>query len=402
MKIAVITHAFGVSTFPVVKRLSLMGNEVDFYEICLDRITEFECFESDYVPTKKGVHPLDTKWYRGLDEYMGDAKLNYYYCRIQRPYMNVPLLRNYANWKLRRQMKNLCITIDKKNYDCVLGVGAYTNTYFAHIYNYMRTPMVMILHEIINHYNPNYEKLSPLLDHIFRYNLDVIVLSENVANQAIKYKQASAEKIHVAKLGLSEVICHIPNRNMYPDLNDFVLFYGSIQPYKGVLVLRDAIERHPDCLNGKKLVIAGRGNEEIVNAFKDKRDVVLIPRYISVSEMVELIEKSYCQVMPYISASQSGIPQAVYVYGKPIVATRIPSLMDFVKDEENGLLCNINDPDDLARQLKRLTSDKELYDKCCNNVRRFVQVYPDYSWDLSTKEIAGVLKKNMKGLRYEE
>lgn len=392
-RIAILTHAFGACTFPVVKRLVLLGYMVDFYEICQDRITEFECFESEPIQTKWGVNIINPEWYHGLGEYMGSAKLNYYYSRTSRPYSRIPIVRNFAAMRIKHQIKDLCRFIDERKYDCVLGVGAYNNAYYMYAYSFLSTPMVMLLHEVINHFNPNYDLPSPLMKHIFNNKLDVIVPSQNTANQLLKYKCANKEKVHIANFGVSEINLYISNKHLHDSLNDFVLFLGHILPYKGANVLYDAIVSHPDCLNGKKLVLAGKGGDDIVNKFKMLPNVVVINNFMPVTEMVELIQKSHVLVMPYLTASQSGIPLAAYAFGKPIVATCIPSLMDFVKNEENGLLCKVDDAEDLAHQLWRITSDKDLYDKLCLHVNRFEQDYPDFSWDVSTKIIAGVLEK---------
>lgn len=395
-RIAVVTHAFGASTFPMVKRLAQMGYKVDFYEICLDKITRFECFESDDIPTKNGIHSVNPAWYHGLEEYMGEVKVYFFYSKTQRPYTRIPIVRNWASWRIRRQIKHLCHHIDDKQYDCVMGVGAYDTIYYAYVYKYLRTPMVMMLHEVINHFNPNYGQRTPLMEYLLNNHLDFIVLSKNTREQVLNYPGISEQNVHLVNLGLSEINRVIPNKHIHDDLRDFVLYFGSLSPYKGINVLYDALVRHPNCLNGKKLVLAGTGSNEIVGKFQKLPNVVVINHFMPTSEMVEMIQNSYAQVMPYLSASQSGIPLAVYVFGKPIVATKISSLMDYVKDEENGLLCNINDVDDLARQLKRITSDNDLYNKLCLNVNRFELDYPDFSWDVNISKLAEVLEKNMK------
>lgn len=395
-RIAVLTHAFSASTFPVVKRLVQMGNDVDFYEICLDTITSFESFDSDSIPTKHGVHSVDTAWYHELDNYLGNVKIKFYYSRTQRPYLRIPLVKQWAAWRIRRQIKHLCRVIDSRDYDCVMGVGAFNNIYYAYAYRYLKTPMVMILHEVIDHFSPNYDLQTPLIKNIIDNKRDLIVLSGHTKEQFLKYNNTISQKVYVAKLGLSEINRYIPNNHVHDDLKDYIFYFGSMLPYKGINVLHDALVRYPGCLSGKKLLMSGRGSEEVVDKFKSLPNVVLFNHYAPISEIVELIQNSRALVMPYLSASQSGIPQVAYIFGKPIVATRIPSLMDFVKDDENGLLCNVNDADDLARQLKRITSDEQLYNRLCSNVMRFEQDYPDFSWDVSTRIIADVLEKNMK------
>jgi len=48
-------------------------------------------------------------------------------------------------------------------------------------------------------------------------------------------------------------------------------------------------------------------------------------------------------------------------YSLPIVATRIPSVQDVIKDNSNGLLFNPRDSDQLASILKNLLEDKNLF-----------------------------------------
>lgn len=50
-------------------------------------------------------------------------------------------------------------------------------------------------------------------------------------------------------------------------------------------------------------------------------------------------------------------------FGVPIVATRISSIPEIITNGENGLLVSPKDPDDLARAIKDILSDRSLFEK---------------------------------------
>lgn len=62
------------------------------------------------------------------------------------------------------------------------------------------------------------------------------------------------------------------------------------------------------------------------------------------------------------SIGQAVILEAMAL-GKPVVAVRAPGTVDYVSDGRTGLLCEPGQPDDLARQLRRLLEDDGLADR---------------------------------------
>ena len=46
--------------------------------------------------------------------------------------------------------------------------------------------------------------------------------------------------------------------------------------------------------------------------------------------------------------------------GLAIIASRVGGMLDFVEDEENGLLATPKDPHDFARQIRRVLDDEAL------------------------------------------
>ena len=68
-------------------------------------------------------------------------------------------------------------------------------------------------------------------------------------------------------------------------------------------------------------------------------------------------------LLPYRSASQSGIVLTSFMYGKPIVATKVGALVETVCDEINGLLVEPGDAEGFALAMLRLVEDTALLKK---------------------------------------
>lgn len=141
-----------------------------------------------------------------------------------------------------------------------------------------------------------------------------------------------------------------------------LLFFGFVRPYKGLDVLIEAMQR----LAGRPvmLTIAGefwRDQEEtrqaITNAgIADQTE--FRPGFHSERDSAELFARADCVVLPYRSATGSGIVPLAYHYGKPVLATRVGGLPDVVEEGRTGFLVEPEDPDALAEMLRGLSADQ--------------------------------------------
>ncbi len=61
------------------------------------------------------------------------------------------------------------------------------------------------------------------------------------------------------------------------------------------------------------------------------------------------------------------------VLGKPVVASCTGGIPDIIRNEHNGLLVPIEDPDALAAAIMRMLADAELRHRCAENGRRTVE-----------------------------
>ena len=83
-------------------------------------------------------------------------------------------------------------------------------------------------------------------------------------------------------------------------------------------------------------------------------------RFIPNEEAALLFSSADASLLPYRSASQSGVVQLSFAYERPVIATRVGGLPTAVEDGVDGILCE-PDADSVARAIEEMaTSHDEL------------------------------------------
>jgi glycosyltransferase involved in cell wall biosynthesis len=83
-----------------------------------------------------------------------------------------------------------------------------------------------------------------------------------------------------------------------------------------------------------------------------KNRVEIIDRYVSEQEAAEYFSRADIVVLPYRSATGTGVIPLAYYYGKPVIATKVGGLPDVVDDGISGRLVQPEDPYALAEVIR--------------------------------------------------
>jgi len=134
---------------------------------------------------------------------------------------------------------------------------------------------------------------------------------------------------------------------------DVLLFFGFVRRYKGLEVLIDAL---PRVLAQRKvtLVVAGEFYEPVapiqerIAALGLGDAIRLYDRYVPDEEVGDLVAAADCVVLPYRSATQSGVVLVAYAGGCPVISTRVGGLPEVVEEGVTGFLVPPEDPSALA------------------------------------------------------
>lgn len=137
-----------------------------------------------------------------------------------------------------------------------------------------------------------------------------------------------------------------------------LLFFGRMEAYKGLETLLDAA----DILRSQglpfRLVVAGRGPElDRLRPRLDAPDTEVHDRFLEHGEAIALLQRASLVVAPYLEATQSAVVAAAFANSRPVVASAVGGLPDFVTHKRDGLLVPPADPAALAAALAPLLTD---------------------------------------------
>jgi glycosyltransferase involved in cell wall biosynthesis len=150
-----------------------------------------------------------------------------------------------------------------------------------------------------------------------------------------------------------------------PENHRYALFFGFIRKYKGLDILLEALADPRVADAGIHLVVAGEyyGDRELyegIVARQGLQDRVHLFTDFIPNEAVKLyFSAADCVVLPYRSATQSGITQVAYHFERGMVATRVGGLPEAVEEGKTGILCE-PDPRSLADALLKYFSSGSL------------------------------------------
>jgi glycosyltransferase involved in cell wall biosynthesis len=142
-----------------------------------------------------------------------------------------------------------------------------------------------------------------------------------------------------------------------------LLFFGAIRRYKGLETLLDAL---PLVLREVPvtLLVAGDfyGDEDRIRRKIEGLGiggaVRLSGGYVATAEVPAYFSAANVVVQPYVSATQSGVAQVAYNFGRPLIVTKVGGLAEVVPDGIAGLVVPPEDPAALAGTIVRFFRER--------------------------------------------
>ena len=165
-----------------------------------------------------------------------------------------------------------------------------------------------------------------------------------------------------------------------PEVAPVFLFFGFIRRYKGLHVLLEAWAEVRRRVRDAHLVVAGEfyADEDTIRAQAAGLEGVRLDADYIPDERVGLyFSAADAVVQPYVSATQSGVAQIAFHFGRPVITTDVGGLAEVVPDGEAGLVVPPEDPAALADALVRFV-EEDLGEGLEAGVRRERE---RYSWD---------------------
>jgi len=148
---------------------------------------------------------------------------------------------------------------------------------------------------------------------------------------------------------------------------EVAVFFGYVRHYKGLDTLLEAwpaVRRQRPAT----LVVAGEFYEDAApfreqvarlnaGATPGAAPVRLLDRYLADDEVEALFKAADVVVLPYRSATQSGVTHVAYALGKPVITTDVGGLAETVRPGETGLVVPPENPEALAGAIVRFFAE---------------------------------------------
>ena len=203
-----------------------------------------------------------------------------------------------------------------------------------------------VIHEVIPHEGDSQVKMVDLM------NKAVVKLADNIVLRNKKYVGDLITQYNVAPKNVH----YLELWRRFPDFTEprftkRVLFFGRINPYKGADNLLEIARMCPEI----QFDVVGRVDpqmQEIVKQLKMLPNVLVKSGYVSDEDMKEAFINADWVIVPYNSASQSGVIIDAYKYSRPVIAFDVGAIAEQVDDGKSGYLVEAGDNDKFAEKVR--------------------------------------------------
>lgn len=235
------------------------------------------------------------------------------------------------------------------------------------------------------------DQILVLLARKFLRHANLIICA--IVPEALKTYNINAKKILQVTNGVE--LEYVKPKGKKKSSDKFKVFHvGPLHWVRSIDTLLEAV-----CKVGSEIpvefTLAGRVYDDFqawLNNFIAEHSlgsVVEVLGEIEHEKVISLMEKSDVCVCPLADtrARRYAYPIKVLQYlamGKPVVATNLPGVAQFIEHGENGLLVSPDDWEGMARAIIRIYEDTELREKLERNARKSVF---QYDWSIINEKI---------------
>lgn len=244
-----------------------------------------------------------------------------------------------------------------------------------------RIKKVVVVHDVIPH---DENKMVFLSNFITCHQADHIILRNS------KYKERLAKdyRLNIDKITSFELWRDYPAPKELTYSKTFLCF-GRIRNYKGFDLLAKIIEKTPSI----KYRIVGEADEEskyLIDYIKDFKNVSLCNREVSDTEMIEEFRKADWVILPYRSATQSGVIIDAYKFARPVISFNVGAIKEQIEDGKTGFLVEPENIDNFAIKIKEVNKYSEEKLKNFSN-SAYNYGYNNYSADMAAEDFHKLL-----------
>ena len=256
-------------------------------------------------------------------------------------------------------------------------------------------PSIVFVHDPISHPGLIPSIIKVLEDMYFRRASCCVIFSE-VFRKDMHLRGVLPENIEVVPLGELSYYQKLSSwsRPIVIANKQALLFFGRISPYKGLDVLLKAF-RSVRNREDVELLIVGEGDmSPFAATLKGLKHIYVTNRFIPEEEVANVFKKASIVVLPYTSATQSGVIPVAAAFKLPVIATRVGGIPEQITDGETGVLIEPGSVEQLSAAIERLLTNPD------QAVRLGNALYTDYvqnrNWSQVSEKILTICSKVLR------
>ena len=177
-----------------------------------------------------------------------------------------------------------------------------------------------------------------------------------------------------------------------------ILFFGSVRPNKGIAYLIKAEPYISQQYSDYKICIAGKIPDDQLKYYKslmeNSNKFELLNKFIPDTQVAWLFENSDIVVLPYTTATQSGVLALAFSFGKAVVATNTGSIGEILESKHTGLLVPPKSESKLSDAIVELLLDEQKCLKYGYNAQTYAET--KLNWHNIAKETVSIYKGCIK------
>ncbi len=260
----------------------------------------------------------------------------------------------------RRRVHRLAAEINEFAPD--VAVVPFFHLWIPFLIRHLRCPTLVFVHDPVPHPGLVGKVMHMLERRAVTAAGHVVIHTSDFKQTLCDAYGVTPEKVSIVPIGPLSGYLETPivHGDQSLDGPPFVLFFGRMEPYKGLDVLLDAVPlvrgRVPDAC----FYLSGGGEASaLMSRARLTPGVRVDNRWIDEDEIPGLFARAALLVLPYTTATQSGVIPVAATFALPVVATETGGLPEQLADGRCGVLVPVGDPVALATAVADLLEDPE-------------------------------------------
>ena len=265
-----------------------------------------------------------------------------------------------------KELHSIISWINKQHFDVIFFETLHVWNLAIMLRCHKKVKMYQMIHDLIPHEGDKQAKSVDFMNKAVCKIADYIVL----ANQKYVPKVTEIYGVDPKRVFYIDMWRRFPDYTE-PKYTKHALFFGRMNPYKGVDNLLEIVKLCPNI----QFDIVGRVDPLVqnqVNKLKTLPNVTMNNGYVSDDEMAEAFINADWVILPYNSATQSGVVIDGYRYGRPCIAFNVGAITEQVNEGISGYLIRPGNNEAFAKKLREAVEmDPDSYEKLSRSAYDF-------------------------------